>query len=48
MTDQPNKPGAEDGKGKPEPTGDQPAVENQGSVTPDDYPDRGAAEPSPR
>ncbi len=40
MTDQPNKPGAEDKDGTPKPAAEQPAVENQGSVTPEDYPDQ--------
>ena len=39
MTDQPNKPGAEDEHGTPEPVADQPAAENQDSVTPEDYPE---------
>ena len=41
MTDRPNKPGDKDGI--PKPAAERPAVENQASVTPDDYPvhDRG-------
>ena len=39
MTDQPNKPGAEESDGTPKPVTEQPAVENQDSVTPEDYPE---------
>lgn len=44
MPDQPDKPGATSG-GDPTPIDDQPAVENQSTVTPEDYPEpaKGAA-----
>ena len=38
MIDQPNKPGATAG-GEPVPADEQPAVENQSTVTPEDYPE---------
>lgn len=44
MPTQPNKPGAEHPDGTPEPTDDQPAVENQGTTTPDVYPEPASGE----
>ncbi len=45
MTDHPNKPGVTGGD-HPTPIDDQPAVENQSTVTPDDYPEPAKGEAS--
>lgn len=49
MTDQPNKPGADlDKGGKVRDAGDEQAVENQATVTPDDYPETDGGKPDYR
>ena len=46
MDEQPNKPGGDfDADGKTRDAGDEQAVKNQGSVSPDDYPKGGNGTP---